>query len=407
MKVAIVSREYPPDTAWGGIAIVYYNLARALAERGHQVHVICQAIGKPKDYIEHGVFVHRVGTNPKRYSVVARINYSFRAWLKLKEVIKSFGIEIVDAAYWGAEGFLYTLSKRVPLVVSAQTSAQSVLQTKTYIGKKELLSLKILSLLEDFTVKKAARVVANSHIMYAHLTRKLHINSDRIDIVYHAVDTTKFKFTKSDIRHKLGIPHEARVVLSVGRLEARKGTRTLCEAMPYIVQSKPDVRFVLIGSDTNTAPDGGSFKRYIVWKAQDGNFADNLIFIDFLPEDELIQLYSTCDVFVSASLQESFGLTVIEAMACGRPVVATPVGIVPELQPYGLKGLSIVPTGESQELAEEIINFLSLEDEDKEIIARKNREFVQIRFSPTVSANKIVTVYNKVLEGQDERKGKA
>ena len=85
MKIALLTREYPPDTAWGGIATFYYSLSRALAQRGHEVHVICQAVNGPEEYASDGVLVHRVGTNPKRYSALARVNYSFRAWRKLRE----------------------------------------------------------------------------------------------------------------------------------------------------------------------------------------------------------------------------------------------------------------------------------------------------------------------------------
>lgn len=404
MRIAFLTREYPPDTAWGGIATLYYNLAKALAQRGHEVHVICQAVGKPKDYIEQGVFVHRVGTNPKRYSAVARIDYSFNAWRKLREITKMYDIEIVDASFWGAEGFLYSLFKGPPLIIRADISALDVLKTKTYSGRKEFLSLKILSLLEDFTVKRADRVVANSQAIYAHLATEIHIAPDKVDIVHHAVDTTKFKFVKSDIRHKLGISDTVRLVLCVGRLEMRKGYHILCQAIPCIIEHRPDTKFVLLGRDTETAPNGGSFKRYIVNKAQDGNFGNNLVFIDFISEDELIQLYSSCDVFVSASLQESFGLTVIEAMACGKPIVATPVGIVPELQSYGLKGLSVVPISGKQDLADAVINFLSLKDNDRKQLARQNRQLVEKEFSLARWTDKMLKIYEKASKTRRQSK---
>ena len=85
MRVALLSREYPPDTVWGGIATMYHTLSHALADSGHEVHVICQAASEPRDFIDNGVFVHRVGTNPKRYSAMARIDYSIHAWLKLRD----------------------------------------------------------------------------------------------------------------------------------------------------------------------------------------------------------------------------------------------------------------------------------------------------------------------------------
>jgi len=396
VKVAFLSREYPPDTAWGGVATVYYSLAYGLVERGHEVHVICQAVGKPRDLVDDGVFIHRVGTNPKRYSAMARINYSVHAWLKLRKVIKEHEIEIVEASRWGAEALLYSLIKRTPLVVRVGISASDILRTKTYSGIKELLALKILSRLDDFSAKRADRVVAISKDPYTQAIEKLHIDPEKVDIVHHAIDTNKYRFVESDTREKLGISGDAPLVLFVGRLEARKGVHILCQAIPEIIRSIPMSKFVLVGQDTNTAPDGGSVKRYITEEAKTGGFIDKLVFIDFLSADELIPLYSACDLFVLPSFQESFGLVVVEAMACGKPVVATSTGVVPELALDGESGI-MVPPGDAGEFTEAMIKLLSLKDEDKRLIARRNRQLIETRFSISAWADKMIEVYEKAL----------
>jgi len=398
MKVAFLSREYPPDTAWGGIGTGYHSLARALARRGHQVHVICQAAGQPGDLIDDGVFVHRVGTNPKRYSVLARLNYSLHAWLKLRELIRKQGIDIVEATYWGAEGLLYSLRTRAPLVVGIQSAARDIIGTRTYSGMAQLTSLKILSRLEDFTIRRASLVSANSRAMYIEATDRLHIDPGKVEIVHHAVDTEKYRFVASDIRGRLGIPINAPLVLFVGRLEARKGVHILCQAIPEIIKGLPATRFVLLGRDTNTAPEGGSFRSYIAREAEVHGFSNNLILTDFLSQDELVKLYSACDVFVLPSLQEAFGLVVLEAMACGKPVVATATGIVPELGLDGASGI-MVPTNDAAELAQAIVKLLRLGEEDKQRIARRNRELVESSFSLPVWADNVVQFYDKALKG--------
>jgi len=399
MKVAFLSREYPPESAWGGIATIYHTLSHALADSGHEVHIVCQAVGGQRDFVDKGVFVHRVGRNPKRYSLLARVDYSIHAWLKLREIIKRYDIEIVEASYWGAEALLYSLKKRTPLVVRSHTSALDIIRTKTYSGIKELLSLKILSYLEDFSAKRADRVIANSKGVYTRLINRLHIAPERVDIVWHAVDTSKYRYIESDIRERLAIPREVPMVLFVGRLEARKGIHVLCQAIPQILRSMPKVKFVLVGRDTNTAPDGGSVKSHINEQARNNGFRDNLVFIDFLPEDELLKLYSACDLVISPSLHESFGLVVVEAMACGKPVVATSTGIVPELGLDGKGGIVVEP-GDAVGLAEAIIKMLSLDEKDIELVAGKNRELVETGFSISAWVDKVVGVYNKALSNR-------
>jgi glycogen(starch) synthase len=396
VRVALLSREYPPDTVWGGIATMYHTLSHALAERGHEVHVICQATSRPGDFIDNGVFVHRVGTNPKRYSAMARIDYSIHAWLKLREIIKQHDIEIVEATYWGAEAFLYSLKRRTPLVVRSDISASDILRAKTYSGIKELLSLKILSYLEDFSARRADRVVAISKDFYDYATGELHIDPDRVNIVQHAIDTEKYRFVESDIRKRLAIPREVLLALFVGRLEARKGVHILCQAIPPILRSIPTVKFVLVGRDTNTAPDGGSVRSYVNEQARNNGFRDKLVFIDFLPEDELIKLYSACDLVISPSLHESFGLVVVEAMACGKPMVATSTGIVPELGLDGKGGIVVEP-GDSAVLAEATIKMLLLNDKERKLVAEKNRELVETGFSISAWVDKVIGVYEKAL----------
>ena len=401
MKVAFLSREYPPDTAWGGIAAMYYSLASALARRGHEVHVVCQAVDTPGDLIDNGVLVHRVGTNPKRYSAVARINYSFHAWLKLREIIKRYDIEIVEAAYWGAEAFLYGLSRRTPLAVRVASSASDILRTRTYSGIKELVSLKILSFLEDFSARRADRVVATTKGQCAPLIEKLRIDPEKTEVVHHAVDAAKYSYVESDIRERLEIPRNTPLVLFVGRLEARKGVHILCRAIPGIIRTIPATRFVLVGRDTNSAPNNGSVKAHIRKQAEDDGFGDHLMFIDFLPEDELIKLYSACDLLVIPSLHESFGLVALEAMACGKPVVATATGLVPELGLDGTGGI-MVPPGDAGRLAEAVIRLLSLSDDDKKLAAKRNRELVEAEFSIPGWVDGVIEVYNKALKKTEQ-----
>jgi glycosyltransferase involved in cell wall biosynthesis len=182
----------------------------------------------------------------------------------------------------------------------------------------------------------------------------------------------------------------------VGRLEARKGVQVLCEAIPEVIKSAPMTKFVLVGQDTNTATDGGSIKRHITEEAQGRGFMDSIVLIDFLSEDELIQLYSACDVFVLPSLYETFGLVTMEAMACGKPVVATATGVIPELGLDGESGI-MVPLGDAGALAEAMIKLLLLKNEEKRLIARKNRELIEARFSIPAWVDKMVDVYEKAL----------
>lgn len=403
MRIAFLTREYPPDSLWGGPAIVYYNYARSLSEKGHEVHVICQAIEHPRDLIEQGVFVHRVGTNPNRWSVAARINYSVHSWLKLRRLIEKYRIDVVEAVYWSAEGLLYSLQRHTPLVIAAQTPVTTSIKLRERSRVTQLLPMKALSFIADFTARRADRIIANSRSTYVRLARGICKDTTRLDLIYHGVDTREYKAVRTKARESLDVPESSPIVLFVGRLEPRKGVHVLFKAIPEILSHTPDARFVLVGKDTNTGPKGTSFKQSLLNNTEIRAWRENIVFVDFLPQDELIGLYSACDVFVLPSLVESFGLPIIEAMACGKPVVATKTGIAPEI---GLKppyGFTIRPA-DAEELAAAIMKLLSLEREEIKLVSQRNREFVEANFSVTTSTDKLLSAYHKATKTYTESK---
>ena len=393
MKIAFLTRNYPPDSLWGGDAVVYENLARGLAQRGHEVHVICQATGKAEEHVQDGVFVHRVGTNPKRYSVRGRLNYYIHAWARLRTIVRTRGIQIVEAPDWSAEGFLYSLHKQTPLVVTAIGSTDDLFRTKTYSGIVQLVALLGLSRLCNLTIRRADRVVAISQDCYEAALRRYPVRQERLVKVPMGIDSAKFRYVESNIKEeKLALPSSFSIVLFVGRLEARNGVHVLCEAIPQITARLPNTRFVFVGRDTNTAPTGGSFRQYVM-----NRVGDSAHFIDFLPDDELVQLYSASDVCVYPALCATHGLPPVEAMACGKPVVATRVGIAPELEPHASGGLTVVPPQKPEELAEAVIRYLTSDQVFRDRIAKSNRKLIESRLSIPVWIDQVCDLYAELL----------
>ena len=396
MKIAFLSREYPPDSPWGGLATLYHALAQALADRGHETHVVCQAHGQPKDAIESGVFVHRVGTSAKRYSATARINYGIHARSKLADVVRQCGIDIVEANQWGAEGLLCGWRKRAPLVVRLDVSASDLLKAGTYSGAAHRLSLAVLSRLEDRAVGRADRVIAISQYTYDWAVRKRGIDPQRVDLVHHGIDTALCRFVQSEMRDELGVPKEAQMVLFVGRLERRKGVHVLFQAIPHVVGAMPTAKFVLVGQDTNTAPHRGSLKSYLMENARSQGFADSLVFVDFMPREQLVRVYSACDLFVLPSLQEGFSMSILEALACGKAVVATAAGGAPDIGLSPPNGM-VVPPNDADGLGAAILRLLSLGEADRKLVAKHNRELVETRYSMATWADNVIDVYRKTL----------
>ncbi|MDP2948068.1 MAG: glycosyltransferase family 4 protein [Chloroflexota bacterium] len=400
MNIVILSREYPPDTHWGGCATVNYNLACALAERGHNVQVICQAVGRPRSYPDRGVLVHRVGTNPSRYSAIARLNYYFHAWRKLRELTGQVRVDVIQTDYWSAEGFFPSILKEGALVVAAQSLPEDAIKTGTYRGLTQLVQLQLLGLLADLTAHRADSIIVNSTNHANRLATK-HLGAAKVESIPLAIDTAQFSCPTVDSRQQLGIASHQPLILFVGRLEPKKGAHILFQALAEVLAGCPAARVLLVGRDTLAGPGGSSFKHYLLSEVLPSEYAGHVTFLESVPYNEMVNIYSACDVFVLPSLEESFGLVLLEAMACGKPVVATATGIAPELGLDGSNGV-LVPINNAGALAEGIIHCLSLTPGQKESVALQNRKKVEQEFSIAEWVEKWEGVYRQVADRHKE-----
>lgn len=404
MKVALIHRYYPPYGLIASTTHFYAVLAKALVARGHEVHVITQGPGGGKDFIDsNGVHVHWVWTWPRRSEIpfLTHFIYLFNAWRRLRRLAKQRKISLVDAYVFSAHGFFPGLFKQVPLVLQVHAWSQMFLESKNYGGPLRFLSLKMAIFLEDISLKRADKIIVTSPQTYRYFTEEKGFPKERVAAVWDSrIDLNLFRFTPSDIRARFGIPADTNLVLYIGTLDARKGIHILAEALPPVVARFPDTIFAFLGRDTPTAPGGGSFKQYLFHQAGRNGLLENVKVIeDFLSEQDLVKLYSACDVYVLPSLWEGSGMTVAEAMACNRPVVATDTGIAADLKEVS-PALIVVPPGEPEALAQAIIRLLSMPREERERLSAPHRQIVEERFSFERMVDQIVAVYSEVTKAR-------
>ncbi|GAI15492.1 unnamed protein product [marine sediment metagenome] len=175
------------------------------------------------------------------------------------------------------------------------------------------------------------------------------------------------------------------MILFVGKLAPRKGVDILLRALPQVLR-ETEVKLVLAGS--------GNQHEY-QHLAQALGIPDKLCFLGRVPDDTLRLLYSSCDLFVLPSRLEGLGIVVLEAMAAGKPIIATSVGGIPELIESGQNGI-LVEAGDEGKLASAIVRVLS----DKSlarVIGENNMKKVRERYSWKVAAQKAERLYNELI----------
>jgi mannosylfructose-phosphate synthase len=147
--------------------------------------------------------------------------------------------------------------------------------------------------------------------------------------------------TRRLLKQRLGL--EGRIVLAVGRMAMNKGYDLLLRAMPVVFQRVPDARLVLAVGSTSPSEGERTLIDSLHDLAQDLGMADRVIVTDYISDDDLADYYRAADVFALSSRYEPFGMTAIEAMACGTPTVVTTEGGLCEQVAWGIEALYANP----------------------------------------------------------------
>ncbi|MBZ0187353.1 MAG: glycosyltransferase family 4 protein, partial [Candidatus Obscuribacterales bacterium] len=255
MRVCIISREYPPDTGFGGIATFANHLAHGLKDLGHEVIVVSLAKDIPKDVIQNGIPVYRVeaaGITANTQLISRYIPYATYAlgassalWRKFLELHKEKAFDVVDTPELLAEGLLPAITKAAPLLIRLYTPHSKFIDEQFH-NINASFDHQFIAMTERLAMLSADVLTSPSHDLADFVSNDLNYPTEKIAIVPNPIDAEIFC-----PEGNIAIEKDDRaIVLFVGRLEERKGIRYLIQAIPKIVSEYPKVRFIIIGNDT-------------------------------------------------------------------------------------------------------------------------------------------------------------
>ncbi|MCM8756701.1 MAG: glycosyltransferase, partial [Candidatus Omnitrophica bacterium] len=267
LHICFVSREYPPETGWGGIGTYTYQLAHGLVNQGHNVHVITQSLDVEKDYIDDGVFVHRI-SHKTIFPFKARFRefglrweYSLSVYRKLIEIIDKYNIDIVEAPNLSGEGFIYSFHKRTPLVTRLHTHYSEVIN---FLNWDRTLDRRLSCWFENIAILRSDLITCSTRAHLELVAREVGIRAEKIKIIPLGVPLPKININYKE--------NTTPIVLFVGRLEKRKGIHTLIQSVPYILKEIPKAQFIIIGRDTFVSDKEVSF-----WGEKEYSYKEYLI----------------------------------------------------------------------------------------------------------------------------------
>jgi glycosyltransferase involved in cell wall biosynthesis len=206
-----------------------------------------------------------------------------------------------------------------------------------------------------------------------------------VRLVYNGVDLERYEHQEPccTLRDDYGMEPGSQIVGVVARLEPEKGHPTLLEAWPLVLHEVPDAYLLVVGE--------GSRKAELERQARDLRIAHRVVFTG--RRDDVPAVTAALDVAVLPSYREAQGLTILEAMALSRPVVASNVGGIPEVIEDGVTGV-LVPPHDARALATAIVRVLT-DHPFADTIARAGHDLVHDRFCVELMVKAIETVYDE------------
>ncbi len=303
-----------------------------------------------------------------------RSPYDITQVLRLVRLIREEKIDIVQTTLFYAD-VIGTYAARlagVPHIISWEAVTQPY-------SFKHLMAYRLAS-------KWFARSVAVSHAIERQVRFARRVPAWKTATIQYGVDLNRFTVRKSHaLRKELGFSGGEKLIGTVARLTEQKGHVYLLEAIPAILNSHPDARFLFFGD----GPLAGQLQR----QAESLNVVHAVRFMGF--RQDIPEVLRGLDLFVLPSLYEGLPNVVLEAMASGLPVVATAVDGTPEAVEHGKTGLLVPPRNE-RALSEAVCSLLDTPGLPGQM-GHSGRKRVETCFSLTGQVNQFVQLYDSLL----------
>ncbi len=412
MRICLISREFPPDTGWGGVGAYTYQTSRALAKKGHEVEVIAlkgSSGGNPsrETVIENGVTVHRVDWESALDELnlmlvgVPSSHYVLKSgialWRRFLEIHSAKPFDIVEAPEHLGAGVFHASTKVAPLLTTLHTP-HSKFVTQNLHSAAPSFDNRIICLLERLSILHSDVVASPSNDLARFVSNDCGYAFESIELIRNPVDTTIFRPEGPN-----SIESDRTKVLFVGRLEERKGVQHLAQAIPIVLNRINDVEFIFVGADTNTAPQLRSMKSYIQSLLK--GHEDCIRFIPHVELSDMPNYYRSADICVIPSLYDNAPYTCIEALASGKPVIVSSAGGTKEYVVEGETGI-MVEAGNSEDLANAILKLAS-QKELRTAFGTRAREFAETNLGLDLYAEEKLRLYQLAIQRFASRKSDA
>lgn len=397
----------------GGMNVYVRELACELGQLGMSVDIFTriQDVETPRiQYLTPRVRVINVRAGDAvpydKYKLLDHIpEFVHRICLFAEEQHIQYGI--IHSHYWISGEVALRLRQiwQIPIVHMFHTLGSM----KNRVARSEQeTEQQVRTAIERRLLHEVDSVVAATTLEREYMARTYAADSRKITVVPCGVNVQRFQpYPPADARARLDIPHDAMLLLCVGRMEPLKGMDSLIRALALLVERFPSwqhvLRVILIGGESEAHPERWNPEQQRLAALRESlGVRDAVAFLGAQPQEVLPLYYAAADVTVVPSHYESFGLVALEAQACGACVVASRVGGLAYIVEDGKNGV-LVPPDNPEQLADSLA--LLLEDWEYRLSLGCEARRHAIRLSWNHVANRIICLYNTVLLQSVQRYG--
>lgn len=381
-RICVITQPLPRRT---GSSVLVDDLIRVLEPLSDELFLITGNF--PENSVSSKkIHIRNVKHDSKRQPMLLRI-FKFalvqlRMSFNLIKVSKSVDIVIF---YLGSRSYLLpTLSakllrkKIVSIVTGSASKSAKELHAQTLYGYGGVIFSHIIKVLENINCRFADRIIAESRTIIHFVGLEKY--QQKISLSGCFFDTTIFKV-------KQNLPDRRNLIGYIGRLGEEKGVMEFVRAIPLILNRRDDVEF-LIGGD-------GYLMEKIESELKNDRLSEKVVLTGWIPHEQLIHYLNNLKLLVVPSYTESIPIVALEAMACGTPVLATPVGGVPDVIEDGENGF-ILKDNSPQCIADAVVKVL--EHPRLEEIARAARASVESGFTYQAATERYRTILNNLVK---------
>ena len=369
----IMSLPVPPEE---GIGNYVYGLSTKLIEKGHKVTIITRGNwNKTEREVIDGIEIIKVRFIPL-YPFYIHLHGIF-----VNKIFRSLESHIdVVHVHTPLSPFIKT---SLPLITTIHTSILTNIRSIEVINFRSIIERimgRFVSYpIESKLLKRSDMITTVSHHVAQEL-REYGVNPNEVTVIGNGVDETIF----TPIKNKT----EDKYILYTGRLGYRKGLFDLIDCGKYICEKYPDVTFVI--------PGKGALLGKLQKRVEEIDLQERFKFLGYVDRERLVNLYQNATIHVIPSHYEGLPTVLLEAMACGLPVVATAVSGNLDVISSGENGILISPK-KPKEMADAVSMLLD-DDEMRRRLGKAARRTIEERYTWDCICDTILKCYTQILE---------